>query len=214
MDDIKEKLLKEYSEKKPLYAEFSLKVRGILEAFLVEQGLKYQTFHRAKDEDKLAEKIDRKNQEEKRYSKLDDVEDLAGVRIVFYLESDKKRFLNLFFGEFEKCIVSQEEKHTPKGYRGFHIIFCLDDKRLEFVEYKKYKGLKCEIQISTILFHAWSEVEHDIIYKPKGDPALLRTLGLDELEKTFEKLMVEHIQAATIQLDYINKKYEECLVEK
>ena len=76
-------------------------------------------------------------------------------------------------------------------------------------EYQKYKGLKCEIQILTILFHAWSEVEHDIIYKPKGDAILLRTLGLDELEKTFEKLMAEHIQAATIQLDCINKKYEE-----
>lgn len=209
MDDIKEKLLKEYTEKEPLYIEFASLVRNLLQVFLDGQGFKFQISHRAKEKCKLAEKIDRKNQDGKQYTKLEDVEDLAGVRIVFYLESDKKRFLNLFLSEFNNCIVSQEEKYTPKGYRGFHIIFRLDDKRLALVEYQKYKGLKCELQISTILFHAWSEVEHDIIYKPKGDPALLRTLGLDELEKTFEKLMVEHIQAATIQLDYINKKYEE-----
>ena len=30
--------------------------------------------------------------------------------------------------------------------------------------------------ISTILFHAWSEIEHDIIYKPFGDEKLLKTL--------------------------------------
>jgi ppGpp synthetase/RelA/SpoT-type nucleotidyltranferase len=208
-DDLNEKLLKEYTEKETLYGEFAFLVRNLLKVFLDGQGFKFQISHRVKEKCKLIEKIDRKNQEGKQYSKLDEIEDLAGVRVVFYLESDKKRFLSLFLSEFNDCIISQEEKYTPKGYRGFHIIFRLDDKRLVLVEYQKYKGLKCELQISTILFHAWSEVEHDIIYKPKGDPVLLRTLGLDELEKTFEKLMVEHIQAATIQLDYINKKYEE-----
>lgn len=206
---LKQELLKEYEDKEQLYAEFASLVRNLLQIFLDGQGFKFQISHRAKEKCKLAEKIDRKNHEGKQYTKLEDVEDLAGVRIVFYLESDKKRFLNLFLNEFNNCIVSREEKYTPKGYRGFHIIFCLDDKRLALVEYQKYKGLKCELQISTILFHAWSEVEHDIIYKPKGDPVLLRTLGLDEIEKIFEKLMIEHIQAATIQLDYINKKYEE-----
>ncbi len=208
-DDIKEKLLKEYTGKEPLYIEFAKETEKLLKAFLDGQDFKFYIYNRAKEMCNLSEKIDRKEQEGKQYAKLEDIEDLAGVRVVFYLESDKKRFLNLFLSEFRNCIISHEEKYISKGYRGSHIIFHLDDKRSTPAEYQKYKGLKCEIQILTILFHAWSEVEHDIIYKPKGDAILLRTLGLDELEKTFEKLMAEHIQAATIQLDCINKKYEE-----
>lgn len=114
-----------------------------------------------------------------------------------------------FLSEFEGCIISHEEKYDPKGYRGTHIIFRLDGERSKLVEYRKYAGFKCEIQVSTILFHAWSEVEHDIIYKPQGEEKLLRTLGLDDLEESFQKLMVEHIQAATFQLDYLNKKYKD-----
>jgi len=33
-------------------------------------------------------------------------------------------------------------------------------------------------------------------------------LGLDDLEESFQELMVKHIQAATFQLDYLNKKYK------
>jgi ppGpp synthetase/RelA/SpoT-type nucleotidyltranferase len=207
-DNLGERLLEEYARKEQLYREFASLVKNILEVFLVSNGFKFQIFHRAKDENRLAVKIDQKRREGKEYKRLDDIEDLAGVRVVFYLESDKKDFLRSFLSEFEGCIVSHEEKYDPKGYRGAHIIFRLDKERSKLVEYRKYTGFKCEIQVSTILFHAWSEVEHDIIYKPQGEEKLLRTLGLDDLEESFQRLMVNHIQAATFQLDYLNKKYK------
>jgi len=205
---LRTKLLGEYAEKEQLYKEFTSLVKNMLDVFLVSKGFKFQISHRAKDKGKLAEKLDRKRPKGKEYAKLDDIEDLAGVRVVFYLESDKKDFLRSFLNEFRSCIVSRKEKYDPEGYRGTHIIFRLDEKRSKLVEYRKYKGLKCELQVSTILFHAWSEVEHDIIYKPGGDEQLLRTLGLDDLEKKFQELMAKHIQAATFQLDYLNKKYK------
>jgi len=207
-DKLVERLLEEYARKEQLYREFASLVKNILEVFLVSNGFKFQIFYRAKDENRLAVKIDRKRREGKEYKRLDDIEDLAGVRVVFYLESDRKYFLRSFLSEFEGCIVSHEEKYDPKGYRGTHIIFRLDKERSKLVEYRKYTGFKCEIQVSTILFHAWSEVEHDIIYKPQGEEKLLRTLGLDDLEESFQKLMVNHIQAATFQLDYLNRKYK------
>lgn len=206
----KTKIIQEYKEKLNLYREFSFVVRNILEQFLNNQGLRFQLIsNRAKGLEKLSEKIDRKQSEGKKYKKLNDIEDLAGIRIVFYLESDKGKFLQRFLQCFDHSVVSTEVKYDPKGYRGEHIIFKLNPARIRLPEYEKYRGLKCEIQVTSIFYHAWSEVEHDIIYKPQGDAELLKTLGLDDLEKTFEKLMVEHIQAATTQLDYINKKYEE-----
>jgi ppGpp synthetase/RelA/SpoT-type nucleotidyltranferase len=208
--DYKTKIIQEYKEKLNLYQEFSFVVRNILEQFLNNQGLRFQLIsNRAKGLEKLSEKIDRKQSEGKQYKKLNDIEDLAGIRIVFYLESDKGRFLQRFLQRFDHSIISTEVKYDPKGYRGEHIVFKLNPTRIHLPEYEKYRELKCEIQATSIFYHAWSEVEHDIIYKPQGDAELLKTLGLDDLEKTFEKLMVEHIQAATTQLDYINKKYEE-----
>ncbi len=202
-------IIKEYERKEPpLYTEFSTTVKNILEIFIKESGLKFQVFNRAKDKNSLSIKIDQKLKEGKVYTKLDDIEDLAGVRIVFYLESDKKRFIKLFIQEFRDCIVDHQTQYNPKGYRGDHFIFRFDESRSNSIEYRKFKNLKCEIQVSTVLFHAWSEVEHDIIYKPEGDEQLLKSLGLDDLKESFEELMAKHITAATFQLDYLNLKYK------
>ena len=31
---------------------------------------------------------------------------------------------------------------------------------------KKYESARIEIQVASLIMHAWSEVEHDLIYKP------------------------------------------------
>jgi len=207
--EIKEKLLKEYESRQQLYVGYSLLVKNLLEEFLTEKNLKFQIFHRAKDKEKLAKKIDKKFKEDgKLYRSLNEIEDLAGVRVVFYIEDDKKAAIQSLYEEFEKCISKSEEKYKPKGYQATHLIFRLDKGRTRLAEYNKYVNLTCEIQVVTILFHAWSEVEHDIIYKPKGQKKILETLGLDNLKKRFEKIMAEHIQAATIELNLINKEYK------
>lgn len=205
----KQILLEEYAKKEHLYVELAFLIRSLLEGFLRANNFKFQIFHRAKDKQSLKDKLERKIEEGKEYKSLDEIKDLAGVRIVFYLEDDEKNFLQLFFREFGNCIIDEKEEYDPKGYRGSHFIFSLNKERVALIEYSKYSGLKCEIQISTILFHAWSEVEHDIIYKPKGNKQLLKELGLDELKRSFEKIMIEHLQTATYQLNYLNKKYRD-----
>ena len=46
-----------------------------------------------------------------------------------------------------------------------HTIVSLSSKREKLVEYSRFKNLKFEIQIRSILQHAWAEIEHDIGYK-------------------------------------------------
>ena len=41
---------------------------------------------------------------------------------------------------------------------------------------KKYTTARIEIQVASVLMHAWSEVEHDLVYKP-----LQGTLSDEEL---------------------------------
>ncbi len=45
----------------------------------------------------------------------------------------------------------------------------IKDDRIILPEYQKFKDKKFEIQIRTILQHAWAEIEHDRDYKFTGE---------------------------------------------
>ncbi|KAI0882856.1 uncharacterized protein GGS22DRAFT_190835 [Annulohypoxylon maeteangense] len=50
------------------------------------------------------------------------------------------------------------------GYRATHVIVELQED--EIPRYHKGAHYSIEIQIGTVVMHAWSQIEHDIIYKP------------------------------------------------
>ncbi|MBT7630134.1 MAG: hypothetical protein HN597_10600 [Desulfobacula sp.] len=52
-----------------------------------------------------------------------------------------------------------------KPYASIHYLIRLTDDRTKLLEYKRFKNLIAEIQVRTILQHAWAEIEHDIQYK-------------------------------------------------
>ena len=54
------------------------------------------------------------------------------------------------------------------GYRSFHFICGLGEKRVALPEFAAFKGRVFEVQVRTILQHAWAEVEHDRNYKFSG----------------------------------------------
>ena len=41
----------------------------------------------------------------------------------------------------------------------------MNSARLGLAEYRRFKGFKVEIQIRTVIQHAWAEIEHDLGYK-------------------------------------------------
>jgi len=51
------------------------------------------------------------------------------------------------------------------GYQSIHYLVRLNAERARLAEYERFADAVAEIQVRTILQHAWAEIEHDIQYK-------------------------------------------------
>lgn len=73
-----------------------------------------------------------------------------------------------------------EEMPDKFGYQSFHYIVTPLDNCCNFASgYSKLEQLTCEIQVRTLLQHAYAEISHDNVYKGpyKNDPVILRQLA-------------------------------------
>lgn len=191
-------VLAEYDNKHSLYKDFTSEVERLLNSFLIDNGIKCNAItSRLKDRDSLIEKIDRKND---KYQNLDNITDIAGIRVITYFAEDVDKVANIIEREFtidNENSIDQRKALDPDrfGYCSVHYVVEMNQSRLELSEYKKYSGLKCEIQIRSVLQHAWAEIEHDFGYKSEiGIPQSIRRsfsrlAGLLEIaDKEFQEI--------------------------
>jgi len=207
MDTHIQKLIKKFEGKKSLYEDFCLLINKLIENLLIEKKYKYQLFYRIKSTDRLKEKIKRKSKEKKIYKRLSDINDLAGIRIVFYLESEKEKFIE----DLQKGllnIVSTEEFKKNNGYRAKHIIVKMDQKRLQLSEYKKFKGLKCEIQLLSIFNHVWAELEHDWLYKNMHNLKNKNPGRYEIIKKQMKNIFKNYVKKLTSKFESIAKQIQ------
>ncbi len=194
-------IVTEYHERALVYYDFVVAMHNILVSLLDQRGFKYQISRRLKTVESIREKIGRNSRRGKVYRQLADVEDLAGIRIVFLLESDKQRFQAALFSELTRGRLSLETHRKASGYRATHVLAQLGRKRLSLHEYRRFVGLKCEIQLTSALYHAWSEIEHDILYKPNGHIKPLPQGTAESLERQLAGALSEHLERAGEMLE-------------
>lgn len=182
---MKEKEIEEYvrwySQNKPIYDLLADKIAEIIEEVLDSEGIIYSsTEWRGKDVENFKNKI-------KGGIKFDpkEMQDLAGIRIICYVHSDVEKISELIKKIFDvdktRSVNKSEILGTDKmGYRGIHIIAKLPQERVRLHEFKKFEGLYFEVQIRTILQHAWAEIQHDKNYKFSGTllPEIQRRFNL------------------------------------
>jgi GTP pyrophosphokinase len=156
-------VLSEFDSKEDMFAALCVRTKSLIEASLEDANIPYQSVQiRVKSKEKLAEKyLDPK----KNYRRLDDITDLAGLRVITYYEDDVDRAAKVVEREFAIDRPNSVDKRNTEpdrfGYNGLNYVCTHVSKRVADVEYKKFAGVKCEIQITSILRHAWSEMEHE-----------------------------------------------------
>ena len=76
-----------------------------------------------------------------------------------------------------------------------------------------FKGLRCEIQIQTILSHAWAETSHDILYKP---PTVVGfgSRAMQAIEKRLTRIMDEYLVPAGYEFQKVQHDFERVMQGK
>ncbi|MCW5802764.1 MAG: GTP pyrophosphokinase family protein [Deltaproteobacteria bacterium] len=141
---------------------------------------------RTKAPDSVAAKLARPD---RTYARLWDVTDLVGLRVITYFEDGVDRVAELVEAHLPidlRHSVDKRRAHGRFGYRSLHYVCELRDPALP-------PEARFEIQVRTILEHAWAEIEHDLGYKARiGVPAPARR-RLDRLAGMLELVDQEFV---------------------
>ena len=166
--------IQEYQSVRPLYEEYANVIKNVLsESFKVQRIKIHSIEARAKTLDSFGNKalMPSPDDPSRPYypNPLYDITDLAGVRVIVFLPRTLDTVDGVIQAQFEviektdkTLILIKEDKF---GYASIHYLVRFKENRTNLLEYSRFKNLVGEIQVRTILQHAWAEIEHDIQYK-------------------------------------------------
>src|SRR6266567_1829699 len=204
------------------YTEFSELVRSLLEGAIKKtEGVPrpQSTQARGKDVKSLKLKLEERGllASERIES---EIKDLAGARLIFYTNTDVDRFLrtelipDIFDVDWKEMRVHHPtDDNDQRRYQAIHYTVLLSEKHTGLPEYKKFKGMRCEIQIQTILNHAWSETQHDMVYHARGNPGF-GGRAIQALDKRLKKIMDEYLRPASYEFQKVQHDYERLMQGK
>lgn len=221
----KEAILISFYQSKPNYEKLANEIRRLFEtdpSFPVESL--YAIKHRIKSEDRLIEKIDKKNKKRKKVTSLIDVknyqkriEDILGIRIVCLRLSDVEKiesYLNSLKEEGKLVFVRRPQKkqtfilpvnpgeEPPKeidlqysGYSSIHYVVKLGRS---LSPTREIAPLLAEVQLRTIFEEAWGEIDHKYRYEIARKGVNMP----DHIQRDFYNLSA-YLQATALQAEYL-----------
>ncbi|MFT3940826.1 GTP pyrophosphokinase [Rhodopseudomonas sp.] len=164
----------DYLKEQNFYSALSEVVVRILDECIKARNIKIHSIQaRAKDPTSFAKKAAKPSDVDpskpKYKNPLSDITDLAGVRVITQFLgtlSDIDTIINEEFEILEKSNKGLELIEEDRfGYQSVHYLVKIRSIRSGLAEYSRFKSAVTEIQVRTILQHAWAEIEHDIQYK-------------------------------------------------
>ncbi|CAM4288628.1 GTP pyrophosphokinase family protein [Zobellia nedashkovskayae] len=195
--------INKYISLRPTYKKLSEKVGQIIEELLDINNINYHAvFYRAKTIESFGEKI----KKPKYKDPLSELTDLAGIRIIGYVEDDVEEISKIIENAFDvdpaNSMNKSEDLGVDKvGYKSVHYVCTLPSSRTSLPEYRRFDNLKFEIQIRTILQHSWAEIEHDKNYKFTGELP-------PEIQRRF-KLVAGNLELADREFNQLSRDIDE-----
>lgn len=189
------KLVEEFKARQPLFRGFGQSIEMLLKERLAKTAVSDHIISsRPKTLESFTRKIHRKNYR----NPLTDITDLTGVRVsVCYL--DQIRIVeDIVFDEFEidpENSIDRSKIYAPDtfAYLSVHYIISNSKQKASDPDWKRFNGIKAEVQLRTTLQHAWALVNH-ALYKNESEVPKSLWRRLNRLAGLFELADQEFIE--------------------
>ncbi|CAA9327071.1 MAG: FIG00823336: hypothetical protein [uncultured Nocardioidaceae bacterium] len=100
---------------------------------------------------------------------LREITDQIGVRVITYVHSDVQAVVDLLNDQVtvhdDRDLGREAASEGRFGYASRHLLVGLSAAHASQPAYERLRGRLAQVQIRTVLQHAWAEFEHDIRYK-------------------------------------------------
>ena len=168
------KIEKEYDEFEIIMLIYQKALNSIVEKFtnlkrVLNEYYNYEVItnvtSRIKSPESIAGKMKKKKIEINYENMIQNINDIAGVRIVCNYKEDVYKIRNIIANQKDIKILKEKEyikKVKKSGYSAYHVIIEVPVKIKEETIH-----IKVEIQIRTALMDFWASTEHKVKYKPK-----------------------------------------------
>lgn len=149
------------------YEALSPRIKELIGQFVKDKGIPIaQIESRTKTVESFQRKIERKSYKDP----FTEIKDFAGIRVVCYYADDVARIAELLRDEFE--VDSEHSTNKVEdlaidefGYRSFHLVCSIKEPRASLAEWRSVAELQFEIQVRSVLQHAWAAISHKLDYK-------------------------------------------------
>jgi predicted RNase H-like nuclease/ppGpp synthetase/RelA/SpoT-type nucleotidyltranferase len=100
---------------------------------------------------------------------LQEISDQIGIRVITYVHSDVQAVVDLLSDQVsvhdDRDLGRETASEGRFGYASRHLLVSLDPAQDAAPAYARLRDRRAQVQIRTVLQHAWAEFEHDIRYK-------------------------------------------------
>ncbi len=165
-----QRLVKEYSKEQPIYKVYAEVLRNVLEKACRIHAPMGIVEVRAKSLSSFAQKSVRKA--DKYPDPIRQMTDLCGARVITFTREESDRICRFIREHFRIDEANSEDARGclgtgEFGYMSVHFIVQLRSDRVLGVDLRKRRigERKAEIQVRTLLQHAWAAMAHDRFYK-------------------------------------------------
>lgn len=157
--------------------EIETKFKVLNEQFSLKyDGNPIESIHsRVKDYDSIIRKVIKKNIPRNLEAIEENINDIAGVRVVCSFVDDIYRLADCLLQQDDITLIRRKDyikNPKPTGYRSLHLIVAVPI----FLENEK-KMVKVEVQLRTIAMDFWASLEHKMRYKKNISPEMLEKLS-------------------------------------
>jgi predicted RNase H-like nuclease/ppGpp synthetase/RelA/SpoT-type nucleotidyltranferase len=198
-----------YAEIQPGLRKATDQYVALVTTLLDDAGINYLSVTgRAKSVASFAAKADRVVDGNPLYADpLEEITDQIGVRVIAYLHSDVAAVADLLGDQLtvldDRDMGEETARQGRFGYASRHLLVTPDPARSN-PPYDSLVGRRAQVQVRTVLQHAWAEFEHAIRYKgtvpeehvPDLDRRFTLAAGLLELADQEFSMIRDRLQAS------------------